>query len=98
MKFKSNFRSVWFLGIVASVALCNIGCGSNDNRTPTPEELKTATTARMKYMDTLNMPESAKKELESRTGGPPYTNPAIGAAIAAAKAKGAHIDSKTRTQ
>jgi hypothetical protein len=86
-----NGKSIFLLSAALLACVGAVGCG-DDNRVPTQAEIKVAQDKRLKYIDTLSMPEAAKKELESHMGGPPYQNPAIAQAIAAAKAKGAQVD------
>jgi len=78
-----------FLAVaVAAVATSwSIGCNGDDNRVPTTADIKQANTNSIKTIESMPMPEDAKKLLESHVGGPPYTNPAI----AAAQSHGANV-------
>lgn len=59
------------------IALVLSGCGSSDdNRQPTPEEIKKADVNRQKLIDNLNVPEDQKVQMRAHMGGPPAPNPA----------------------
>jgi hypothetical protein len=74
MKFK---RSNGAILAAALAALCSFGCNGDDNRVPTPQEVKQANANSIKTIEALKIPEASKKELESHLGGPPFSNPAV---------------------
>jgi hypothetical protein len=77
------------VGVLAVGAIfCEIGCNADDNRQLTPAEVKASRESAFKELDKSGMPEAAKKQLESRMGGPAYSNPDIAAAMEKAKAGG----------
>jgi len=89
-------------GILAVVATAFAGgtiflsCQSND-RNPTAAEVKAADVKRLNYIDQLpNLSQSQRLEMRSHMGGAAYQNPAIAAAMAAARAKGAKIPANGR--
>lgn len=68
---------------VGSFASMVVGCGDDNNRIPTKEEVKKADVSRQSYIDSLNIPESQKAAMKSHMGGPPVANPATAAQGAA---------------
>lgn len=55
---------------------CLVGCGSDDNRTPSQEEIKKADTNRQEFINNLNIPEDQKAQMRAHMGGPAAPNPA----------------------
>ena len=78
MTNKSRFICA-ITGIVLATAM--VGCGSgDDNRQPTPAEVKAADTKRQDFINTLNVPEDQKAQMRAHMGGPAANNAAADAA------------------
>ena len=60
------------LAAIMATFVC-LGCHGDDNRVLTTEQVKTAQTDNIKNIESLNIPEASKKELESHMGGAPYS-------------------------
>lgn len=67
-----------------------IGCDDN-NRVPTPAEVKAADVKRQSYVDSLNLPPDVKARMKAQVGGPPAANP-VDSARASAGQKGVEKD------
>jgi hypothetical protein len=81
-----------FAGALTALSIIGIGlvgCGSDDNRTPTQAEVKAADVNRQKFIENLNVPEDQKAQMRAHMGGPPASNPADAARANAANANGA---------
>jgi hypothetical protein len=69
MKLKTGSFAL-FAGIF--VALVCVGCHADDNRVLTTQQADQAKQDNIKNIESLNIPESSKKELESHMGGAAY--------------------------
>jgi len=79
--------------VCISAALVCVGCHGEDNRVLTTQQADQAKADNVKNIESLNIPESSKKELESHMGGAPYSNPAADQA----KSHGVKADPGVRT-
>jgi len=96
MKSTRTIFSIGLVFVASFSVMALVGCGSGDTPVPTQAQVDAANKKRLAEVDKLQMPEAAKKTLESHMGGPAYENPAIAAAIANAKAHNANISDKSR--
>jgi len=78
-----------FGALAVGVLTCVSGCDSD--HVPSQAELKQSEDNRLKALAKIDMPEVQKRTIEAQMGGRAYQNPAIAAAMAAAKAHGAQI-------
>jgi hypothetical protein len=73
MKLNTGICAI-LAGTLATLAC--VGCHNDDNRVLTTDQVSQAKSDNIKQIESLNIPEASKKELESHMGGAPYSNPA----------------------